>query len=302
MFAGYSYVWLMLLISFTIECGLFIMNTMKKALQFSSRHPMLTFKNVIVRSYAFKSNLKIKWVRPEKIPCFKPEKSGDLDPMPEFDKSRYQLEYANCKELENADPLVKRLFSLEFASRSKITQAYKKDLVDSVKNHTFDENSIEARIARWTGTIRALQEVMENHPRNRRLKVQLKEIIDKRKKYLKFLRTWDYKKFEWLIDNLNIIYKPPPPQFHWITRKDSLRKLTQKYCDDKVNEKLSAYRLQLEAEQPAFLEEKIRTLEFLRQEQKDCGVEITIKQEEIDEAKKSLDELRKKNEKGKSSS
>lgn len=48
---------------------------------------------VIVRTYAFKSDLKIKWVRPEKIPSFKPEKSGDLSAMPKIDKSQYLLEF-----------------------------------------------------------------------------------------------------------------------------------------------------------------------------------------------------------------
>ena len=53
-----------------------------------------------LREYAFKSNLKIKWVRPEKIPCIKPEKSGDLSQLPKLKQDELLLEFRNSKELE----------------------------------------------------------------------------------------------------------------------------------------------------------------------------------------------------------
>lgn len=56
--------------------------------------------NQFVRNYAFKSDLKIKWVRPEKISCLKPAKSGDQAPFPDIDKNQYIPEFQNCKELE----------------------------------------------------------------------------------------------------------------------------------------------------------------------------------------------------------
>lgn len=248
--------------------------------------------NATVRNYAFKSDLKIKWVRPEKIPCYKPKKSGDLQPMPKVDDTQFAYDFRNSKELQTADDLVKTLFSLQFAPRKKTTQVYIRSVIDTVRRHPMDVGSIEARIARWTGAIRALQEQMEVFPRNKKLKVNLKELIDKRKKHLKYLRRWDYKKFEWILETLNIVYKPPPNEFKWVTRKDSLRKLTQTYCDKIREDRLEEYRLKLEEEQPALLEEKIRSLEFIRDEQKDCGVEVTIKQEDIDEAKMLLNKIR----------
>ncbi|KAJ8971068.1 hypothetical protein NQ314_000900 [Rhamnusium bicolor] len=144
--------------------------------------------------------------------------------------------------------------------------------------------------------IRALQEVMERFPRNKKLKVKLKELIDKRKKHLKYLRRWDYKRFEWLLETLDIVYKAPPSKFHWITRRESLQKLTQKYCEDIKQERLDAYRLQLESEQPAFLEEKIRALHFIREEEKECNAEISVTEEEIEKIKKQLEEIKIKNE------
>ncbi|KAF5281575.1 hypothetical protein FQA39_LY05110, partial [Lamprigera yunnana] len=238
-----------------------------------------------------KSDLKIKWVRPEKIASYKPQKSGDLSPMPQIDQTKCQLDYQNSKELGTANDVVKQLFSLRYAPRNKTIQLYLRQTIDKVKRHKQDEGSVEAMIAQWTGTIRAMQDVMEKFPRNKRLKVNLQELIDKRKKHLKYLRRWDYKKFEWLIDNLNIVYKPPPNEFHRITRKESLRKLTDKYCDDIRNDRLNQYRLQLESEQPEFLKEKINMLEFIRKEQMDCNVEVTIMQEEIDDAKQNLKDI-----------
>ncbi|XP_030746700.1 28S ribosomal protein S15, mitochondrial [Sitophilus oryzae] len=254
-------------------------------------------KNIIqitIRNYAFKSDLKIKWVRPEKIPCYKPEKSGDLSPFPKINKSEYLHEFRKSKELETADENVKRLFTLEFNSRKYSTQFYNKRAMEEVKRHEFDTGSIEIKLARWTGYIRAWQEAMERFPRNKRLKVKLKEVIDMRKKHLRYLRRWDYKKFEWILENLNLIYKPSPTESTWVTRKGSLVKLTDKYCADIKKDKLEKYRYLLEAEQPAFLEEKLRTLQFIRNEQNDCGVEVTVSDDEINKVKQLLEELKLK--------
>ncbi|XP_060517246.1 small ribosomal subunit protein uS15m [Cylas formicarius] len=268
---------------------------------------MITFVNVanilvrensvfgnVIRHYAFKSDLKIKWVRPLKIPCFLPEKSGDLEGVPSVDTKQPILEFRNSEELETANEHVRKLFSLEFSPLKYTRKVYFHELVNQVQRHNFDHSTIEAKIAKWTGRIRAWQECMERYPRNVRLKVKLKELIDKRKKHLKYLRRWDYKKFEWLLEVLNIVYKPPPNEFHWITRKESLVKLTNKYCENIKQQRLEVYRLQLESEHPAFLEEKIRALHFIRDEQKECGVEVTISEEEIENVRVQLQNLNNK--------
>ena len=51
---------------------------------------------------------------------------------------------------------------------------------------------------------------MEQFPKDKRRKVKLKELIELRKKWLKFLRKWDYRRFEWLLEKLDLVYKPPP--------------------------------------------------------------------------------------------
>lgn len=274
------------------------MNTTNRILS-SIHHLSLTnLTSIPCRSYAFKSDLKIKWVRPEKIPCIKPEKSGDIEGMMKIDLTQPQLLFRQSKELETANDTVKKLFSLEYAPRKRMTQVYNNELKEMVRRHQFDNGSIEVKLARWTGIIRAYQELMERFPRNKKMKVVLKELIDRRKKHLKYLRRWDYKKFEWILEVLKIVYKPPPNHFHWITRKESLRKLTNNYCEELKEERLKTYREMLQAEQPAFLQEKIRALEFIRNEEKECGAEVTVTEEEIEEARnqlKKLEEQRKNN-------
>lgn len=148
----------------------------------------------------------------------------------------------------------------------------------------------------FLGIIRAMQEYIENIPRPRvtKRKVFLHELIDKRKKHLKYLRRWDYKRYEWLLEQLNLVYKPAPDVFYRVTRKDSLRKLTDKYCDNIKSERLDEYRTLLEHEKSAFLEEKLRCLQFIREEEQNCGKEVTITEENINDVKKQLEELQHK--------
>lgn len=145
-----------------------------------------------------------------------------------------------------------------------------------------------------TVQIRAMQQYMEDFPRNKLVKVQLKEMIDKRKKFLKYLRKWDYKRFEWILEKLDIVYKPPPTEFRRITRKESLVKLTDIHCSNIKDERLLEYKAQLESQQLDFLTKKIQNLEFIRSEQEVCKIPVTITKEEIQFVKKHYKDLAKK--------
>lgn len=148
--------------------------------------------------------------------------------------------------------------------------------------------SFSPPVADMTARIRHLQEYMEKHPRNVRSKVYLKELIDKRKRFLRYLRGWDYKRFEWALEKLDLVYKPYPSKFHWITRKDSLRKLTDTHCDDIKQTRLAAYRKELEDQQISFLERKVKNLELIRSEQVELKIPITVSEEAIKAARQQL--------------
>ncbi|KAI8037646.1 28S ribosomal protein S15, mitochondrial [Drosophila gunungcola] len=245
-----------------------------------------------VREYAFKSDLKIKWVRPEKIACFKPEKSGDLAKLPPLKADELLLEYRDCKELEKADESVKAQFKLRNNASYLTTQFYRDEMVKEVQRHAQDYGSMEAKLAKMTAVIRRYQEHMDAHPRDKMIKVRLKELIDKRKKFLKYLRRWDYPRFEWILEKLELVYKPPPTHFHWITRKESLQKLTDTYCENLKEERLEAYHKQLQAQQIPFLEEAIKKMQFVRQEQISCDVPVTVTEEQIADSERQLAKLK----------
>lgn len=145
-----------------------------------------------------------------------------------------------------------------------------------------------------TAKIRYLQHVVNTRARNGRTIKHVKELIEKRTKTLKWLRRWDYKRYEWLLEKLDIEYKPRPETFIMIARKEGLRRLTQIHCDDIRNSRLAEYRHKLEAEQLPFLSEKLKNLEFVRNEQMELGVEVTVTQQEIDDVRAKYEELKAK--------
>ncbi|GAB0099683.1 28S ribosomal protein S15, mitochondrial [Sergentomyia squamirostris] len=248
-------------------------------------------RNSLVRHYAFKPELPIKWVRPEKICCTRPEKSGDLEGSAAVDLTLPVVEYRDCKLLEEADESVKRLFSMESFPAFKTGHHLRNLMREEVQRHPLDVGSMEARIADMTARIRRLQEIHLNHPRNRVMKVYLKELIDKRKLYLKYLRRWDYRRFEWLLEKLNLVYKAHPSEYVLVGRKYAIRKLADKYCEETRERKLLEYRKQLESEQVTFLEQKIKNLEFILNEQKELHLPLSVSQEQIDAEKKRLAEI-----------
>ncbi|XP_043464707.1 28S ribosomal protein S15, mitochondrial [Leptopilina heterotoma] len=248
-----------------------------------------TISNLIVRNYAPKP-FTMQWVRPEKPSCISTEKSGDLGLEYNFNSKELCPIYRELPEIENCSEDVKKLLSLEF-HHGKETARLKASIAEElVENHENDP-SFEVSIARLTADIHYLQEHMKNNPRNRRCKVALKEKIDKRKKFLKKLRSWDYKRFEWILEKLNLVYKPQPEKHMFVTRKGSIRLLLQMHCNEIRQEKRNAYRVELESQQKGFFEKKAKQLAFIREEEIFCGLEPTITEEDIENAKKKAASL-----------
>jgi len=71
-------------------------------------------------------------------------------------------------------------------------------------------SAIYFSVAIMTNDIHQLQEHLTEHPKNKKMKVKLLETIAKRKKLLKILRQCDYRRFEWVLEKLNLVYKPIP--------------------------------------------------------------------------------------------
>ncbi|XP_067630266.1 small ribosomal subunit protein uS15m isoform X2 [Eurosta solidaginis] len=247
------------------------------------------------RDYAFKSDLKIKWVRPEKIPCTKPEKSGDLGTLPALNETEYAWEFKNSKELQDADPIVQSLFQLGNRRREDTTRYKRELMIKEVQRHALDYGSTEVK-SRMTADIRNLQMQHELYPRNKKMKVNLKELIDRRKMFLKYLRRSDYRRFEWILEKLDLVYKPKPLKYHAITRKESLQKLTDAHCEKIKEERLEEYRKILDEQKIPFLEDAIKKMEFVRKEQIDLDIPITVTEEHILDYKNELEALKQQRE------
>jgi small subunit ribosomal protein S15 len=144
-------------------------------------------------------------------------------------------------------------------------------------------------VATDTVKIRKMQDLYARFPRNTRLKVSLKELIEKRKSRLNKLRDADYKRFEWVLEKLNLEYKLKPEygtkivcrhcsllnffisrNNDRITRKKSMTMLVEEYCEGERQAKLSELKSKLQIEREKFEEEKKQLLEWIAKEEETC--------------------------------
>ncbi|XP_066966408.1 small ribosomal subunit protein uS15m isoform X1 [Macrobrachium rosenbergii] len=230
------------------------------------------------RHYAMRLELTehgIVWRRPEYIPSWTPPKSGDLRPYAEPDPSRPPLKVLPAKDaFENLDEETKRFLSLELATREETLKIGRLDALRKVQKHKYDTGSMEATITMLTCKIRNLQEVLLKNKKDKPARCRLIELIARRKKLMKHLRRMDYKRFEWLLETLNLEYKPFPTAYHWITRKDSLRKLVQLHKEDIRTKRLEEYREVLKSKEESFLKEKAETLEWIAKTEAELKIPI----------------------------
>nr|CAG4648054.1 EOG090X09BQ [Moina brachiata]SVE93118.1 EOG090X09BQ [Moina brachiata] len=233
-------------------------------------------RSTVFRTY--KAGINIEWNPPPALPCYHPDKSGDKSTLPELDKTRLTLQFSRAPKVdqilrdENIPDKVKKLSTLEYAPRSKQIQVLKDDTMSSVRRHLLDTASLEATIAALTISIRNQQGYLKDHRTNTNTRVSCKEDIERRKSLLKHLRKYDYKRFEWLLEKLDLVYHPLPNPIVPVTRKGSLMRLTTVYCDKIRNERLEAYKKELQAQKDNFLKEKAETEKWIEEEERKLGL------------------------------
>ncbi|KHJ44500.1 hypothetical protein D918_05165 [Trichuris suis] len=74
--------------------------------------------------------------------------------LPELDIEKTRAEYEYIAALKNAPNLVKRIFTVQYGQRKDSTFLWKRALVNLVRQHDLDNESLESRIARHTALIR----------------------------------------------------------------------------------------------------------------------------------------------------
>lgn len=245
------------------------------------------------RGMASVEDYKINWKRPSRIPIYDPKRSGDLGVDVTVKPTDIKNYYQNSKELEDANDLVKKIFTIQFQPGKELINLRRERTIGLVKRHVSDRGSLEVKIAVLTSHIPHLRQALEEYPRNRKVKVSLKETVEKRNKYLRVLRSYDYRRFEWILERLNLTYTPQPRQPQMVSRKESIKKMTKNYCNEIVRKKLDAYKAQLKEEQKTFYLEKVEKLKSIMEDEKEYGLEQTVTDEDIEAAQRKAEELLK---------
>nr|CAG4636326.1 EOG090X09BQ [Eubosmina coregoni]SVE69914.1 EOG090X09BQ [Eubosmina coregoni] len=214
------------------------------------------------------------YTRPDRQPLERARsKNVDLKrPQYYFSRSCCNTDIDELTEKSGLPEELKKLITLEFASHRKHVQVIKHDAMEKIRRHVLDTASMETRITAITVSIRNQQRHIEEKRTDKTARVLLKENIDKRKALLKRLRAADYKRFEWLLEKLDLVYHATPNPIIPITKKDSLIKLTQIYCDNIRKQQLDDYKKELEKEKVLFDEEKKQTLKWIEEEEKVLGL------------------------------
>ncbi|XP_010624120.1 28S ribosomal protein S15, mitochondrial isoform X2 [Fukomys damarensis] len=132
--------------------------------------------------------------------------SHDSDPP----SSMLLKDYRNIPGIEKVDDVVKRLLSLEMASRKETLKIKQEWLMNKVMANPEDTKSLETRIVALTVKIHNYEEHMQKHLKDKTHKRYLLMSIDQRRKMLKNLRKTNFDAFERICRELQIEYTFPP--------------------------------------------------------------------------------------------
>jgi len=255
--------------------------------------------------------IHVKWERPIWIETVNPAVSGDvggLEQFGEIDLTQPPVTMEGSPELAAAPPEVRRVLSLEFARRRDQMDAVTQSLLKEIQRHPQDFTSPEVQIAIKTIKIRNLQKyLIDLYPyKNQPIKHVLTHMITSRRKKLGRLRELDYRRYEWLLEKLNLIYKPQPHDLpdgqlgekENIARKASIEKLTDLWCSELRRHRLKGYERQLMAAQPEFLRHKAERLRHILSEERELGLEQTVTEQEILECERRAGQIEEEMQRG----
>lgn len=176
------------------------------------------------------------------------------------------------KDRDDVPQSVKNLYKLKSADRWMVTENLKRKRMQLFRRHPLDEASAEAKIARYTSTIRSLVEVIKHlHPNCAMSKAAIQRSNSKRDTYLQKLWKMDRERYEMVVKELNIEHKiglPGTERDPPVHRKATLRVLTTEYCDKLRQDKLDAYHEELRSKQEKFLKEKEETIEWIENQKR----------------------------------
>lgn len=223
--------------------------------------------NTRVRRYA-----REKPDRPESIWLSGDPVPGKAPITDHVDRTKTVVAMQSSAKLATADPIVRQLLSIQYGRKKEIWNDERQRLVSAVQRHTDDTSSIECYIAHLTVNIRQLQEHMRLNRTDNVQKCKLNELIDRRRKMLKYLRSWDYKLFHWVMDQLNIKYQTKWELFRRVTRKQLLREQAEQKAADMQKQKMEDFRQKLATDREHFQGEKSVLLQEIEDDEKQFNI------------------------------
>ncbi|CAI9736657.1 ribosomal S15, mitochondrial-like [Octopus vulgaris] len=215
-------------------------------------------------------------VRKKERPLFpKLFKSGDRmkrEPLPD---STIKFWCQDIKELPNVPDNVRRLFTIEFASRQEIRDHEHHMLLEKIQEALGPDAFLEKKIAYLTLRIRALKKHLTSFRKDKVSKSMLSEKIAKRRKMLKELKKQNMFNFLWLTRELKVMYAPVPKYRYWpLSRKGSRKRKAHKKAFRMKIQKIETLREKYRTEKIMFDAYKAETLSQIEKDLKELNLSI----------------------------
>jgi len=238
----------------------------------------------------------IKYNRPQELKAWDPRRSGDLQPLDKVDPNWLKWEFQPFSDIIDKLPEEHRkIFTVGFGKRRDGTKILLENALSKTRRHKYDNESMEFKVTWATWRIRNIQDIFMTVPTQQRspyLKRSVKELIEKRRKWLNKMRHEDYKRFEWIIEVLGVVFKNLPEKPTRIERKTSINVLVNLYCNELRDKKMLEYKALLEEEKVPFLKTKLETLMAIRADEESINIPSSVDQD-ILQTRKLLLELEK---------
>lgn len=126
-----------------------------------------------------------------------------------------------------------------------------------------------------------MQVYLEKKPHDGFKRREANNLVTKRFAHLTALRRLDVKKFEWVLEKLNLTYKPLPVQSNILSEKESLTNLIKLKNERLKEAKLAEAKKEFDEKKIPFLEKKLEKLKWIMRKEEEVGLERSVTDEDI---------------------
>lgn len=197
--------------------------------------------------------------------------------MGKIDLNEVKPGFENVTELQDANEDVKKIFSLEFATNWQLVTKLKTAVLEKVKEHPLDSDSLEVRIALYTIIIRNQIRHCFRFRNDKLTKRRLIKMMAIRRCLLDLLKSMDIEKYTWLTSELQLKHKERGKFDDFkLSRKGLRKKVARDAAIALKKEKMEIFRTKLEQERIVFEKEKEEEMARIEEELKALGIGETM--------------------------